>query len=114
MAFEVPAYVTDAILLISTIIEIFGILLIIFAVAHSIYRIIKIEVFHDKRFQEYENTKRTLIQKIILALDFFVASDLITLAFASTLFEIVNIALIVAIRTVLSWSLSKEIPLHRE
>jgi uncharacterized membrane protein len=114
MAPPLPAELETAILLISTIIELFGVIFLIFAVGHSVYRVAKIEVFHDKRFHEYEHTKRTLIQKIIFALDFFVASDLISLAVASTISEILNIAVIVAIRTVLSWSLSKEVHLHKE
>lgn len=114
MAFELPFFLPDLFLLVSLLIEVFGVLFLIFAVSHSIYRVIRIEAFHDNRFHEYENTKRTLIQKIILALDFFVASDLISLAVASTVVEITNIAIIVAIRTVLSWSLSKEVHLHKE
>ncbi|MEW6723006.1 MAG: DUF1622 domain-containing protein [Candidatus Micrarchaeota archaeon] len=109
-----PPELEAALLVASSVIEVFGVIFIVFAVGHSIFRVVRIEIFHDKRFAEYEHTKRTLIQKIIFALDFFVASDLIVLAVASSITDILNIAIIVGIRTVLSWSLSKEIHLHKE
>ena len=109
-----PEFIGELLLILSEIIGMVGILVIIFAVSHSVYRIIKIEVLHDKRFHEYEHTKRTLIQKMIFALDFFVAADLVKLAVLSELTDIISIAVIVAIRTVLSWSLSREVHLHKE
>lgn len=109
-----PEFMGQLLLWISEIISIFGVLVIMFAVVHSVYRIIRIEIFHDKRFHEYEHTKRTLIQKMIFALDFFVAADLIKLVVLSDLMDIIAIAVIVAIRTVLSWSLSREVHLHKE
>ena len=114
MAVNIPVEMLDLLLVIAYIIESIGIIFIIFAVAHSVLRIAKIEIFHDKRFHEYEHTKRTLIQKIIFSLDFFVSADLIRLAVLSDFADIVAVAVIVAIRTVLSWSLSREIHLHQE
>lgn len=114
MTFEVPSAVTDSLLLISALIEAIGVLIIIFAVSHSTYRLLRIEIFHDKRFHQYEHTKRTLIQKIIFALDFFVSADLLRLAALSDFSDIMTVAVIVAVRTVLSWSLSREIHLHKE
>ncbi len=114
MGFELPVGLVDFLLIISYLIEAVGVALIIFAVSHSVYRLAGIEIFHKKRFHQYEHTKRTLIQKIIFALDFFVGADLIRLAVLSDFEDIVTIAVIVAIRTVLSWSLSKEVHLHIE
>lgn len=114
MAFILPSLIIDILLIISALIEAVGILLIVFAISHSSYRILRIEVLHDKRFHQYEHTKRTLIQKIIFALDFFVAADLIRLAVLSDFSDIITVAVIVAVRTVLSWSLSREIHLHKE
>lgn len=112
--YYLPDFAAELLLITSLAINIVGILVIIFAVVHTIYRIIRIEVLHDKRFHEYEYTKRTLIQKMIFSLDFFVAADLIKLAVLSDLMDIIAIAVIVAIRTVLSWSLSREVHLHKE
>jgi uncharacterized membrane protein len=114
MSVELPEIIIDMFLLISYLIEAVGILIILFAVSHSAYRIMRIEIFHDKRFHKYEHTKRTFIQKIIFALDFFVSADLIRLAVLSDFSEIITVAIIVAIRTVLSWSLSREVHLHKE
>lgn len=114
MAFALPQAIIDAFLVISYLIEAFGVLFIIFAITHSIYRVVRIEILHDKRFHQYEHTKRTLIQKIIFALDFFVSADLIRLAVLSDFNDILTVAVIVAVRTVLSWSLSREIHLHKE
>ena len=109
-----PPDLENALLLISMVIEAFGVLIIIFGVGHSIYRIARIEILQEKRFGLYENTKRTLSQKMILALDFFVAADLVRLTVLSSLLDVMLLAIIVAIRTVLSWSLSREVHLHKE
>ncbi len=114
MAYTFPAPITDLLSIVSLVIEALALLFLIVAVFHSLYRILRIEVFHDKRFHEYEHTKRTLIQKVIFALDFLVAADLIRLAILFEFMDILKVALIVAMRTMLSWSLSKEIHLHKE
>lgn len=114
MAFTFPGPVSDLLSLISLIIEALALVFLIFAVSHSLYRILRIEIFHDKRFHEYEHTKRTMIQKLIFALDFLVAADLIRLAILFDFVDILKVALIVAMRTMLSGSLSQEIHLHKE
>ena len=91
-----------------------GMVVLIYGVLYAVYRIVKVEASPNKRFIQYEHAKRTFSQKMIFALDFFVAADLIRLAVAVTLDEIITIAFIVAIRTVLSWSLSREVHLHKE
>jgi uncharacterized membrane protein len=114
MALILPEIIIDTFLALSYLIEAVGILIILFAISHSTYRIARREIFHDKRFHQYEHTKRTLIQKIIFALDFFVSADLIRLTVLSDFSDIATVAVIVAVRTVLSWSLSREIHLHKE
>lgn len=114
MEASIPVQLADVLLIISFLIEGFGIAFVIFAAGHSIYSVVKLEVLHAKKFHKYEHTKRNFIQKIIFALDFFVAADLIRLAVLSDFTEILKIAVIVAIRTVLSWSLSREIHLHKD
>jgi uncharacterized membrane protein len=111
---EYPADIENALLIVAFIIEAFGLLIIMYAAAKSVYRILRIEILHDKHFTKYENVKRSLIQKIIFALDFFVAADLVRLALLSDFTDIFKLAIIVAIRTVLAWSLSKEIHLQKE
>jgi len=110
----VPDFAVPLLWLLSDAIALVGILLVVYAVVLTVYRMARIEILHEKRFHQYEHTKRVLTQKIILALDYFIAADLIQLALVTYFEEILNIALIVAIRTVLSWSLSREVHLHRE
>jgi uncharacterized membrane protein len=74
----------------------------------------KAELSEKKTFHIYGNSKRAFIQRLILALDFFVAADLLHLVYASEISEIIPLALIVAIRIALNWSLNKEIHLHKE
>ena len=110
----IPDFTIPALQLVSEIIVALGIILLVYAVLLTVFRMIRIERGKDKRFHQYEHTKRVLTQKMILALDFFVAADLIQLTLVSNLQEIITIAFIVAIRTVLSWSLGKEVHLHKE
>lgn len=92
-----------------------GIIIILYGCALTTVRIVAIELSKSQGFQEMEKGKRGLIQRIILALDFFVAADLLRLVVASGLDQIYSLALIVAIRTVLNWSLSKEMEqLHKD
>lgn len=91
-----------------------GALLVVYGSTQAFIKILKVELTHAKKFHSYENTKRTYVQKLILALDFFVAADLLKLVVMPNMEEIILIALIVAIRTLLNYSLSKEIHLHKE
>ncbi|MDD2655760.1 MAG: DUF1622 domain-containing protein [Candidatus ainarchaeum sp.] len=109
-----PAEIAYLLDLATVLIASVGVIILIYGVAHAVYRLVRAELFLKQKFREYEHIKRILIQKIIFALDFFVAADLIRLMVAVTLDELTSIALIVAIRTVLSWSLSREVQLHEE
>ncbi len=96
------------------ILNVMGALIVIYGSLQAFVKVLKIEFKSKKKFHPYENVKRTYVQKLILALDFFVASDLLRLVAQPTMDEIILIALIVVIRTVLNYSLSKEIHLHEE
>lgn len=98
----------------STFASLIGTLLLAYGVLITTLRTLRAELFGESRFHQNENNKRVFIQKIILALDFFVAADLLRLAVVSGWSELTNAALVVAIRTVLSWSLSREVHLHKE
>jgi len=99
---------------ITLILNIMGALIVIYGSLQAFVKILKIEFKSKKKFHPYEHTKRTYVQKLILALDFFVAADLLKLVVMPTMEEIILIAIIVAIRTLLNYSLSKEIHLHEE
>lgn len=91
-----------------------GALVVLYGSAQAFLKVLNVEFSYKKKFRAYENAKRTYVQKLILALDFFVAADLLRLVALPTLDEIILIALIVFIRTILNYSLSKEIHLHKE
>lgn len=93
--------------------EAIGILLVIYGSLLAVFGLIKIELKGKKKFHPYEHTKRVFIQKMIFGLDFFVAADLLRLV-NPTVEKIITIGGIVLIRTILSYSLSREIHLHKE
>lgn len=98
----------------ATFLSVAALVFLIHGALGAMVAVYRIEFFGKKRFHPLEHTKRRLIQKMIFALDFFVIADLIRLAFMDFLADIVQIALIVTVRTVLSWSLGREIHLHKE
>ena len=93
--------------------EAIGILLVIYGALLAVIGLISVELKRKKKFHPYENTKRVFIQKLIFGLDFFVAADLLRLV-NPTIEKIITIGAIVIIRTILSFSLSREIHLHKE
>jgi len=58
--------------------------------------------------KEYHLHRNIFVHRIILGLDFFIVADLVKLAFASAFDSLLQILLIVIIRTVLSFFLMKE------
>jgi uncharacterized membrane protein len=55
---------------------------------------------------------RRMLRGLLISLDFLVAADLLKSILVPTFTELATLAIIVAIRIVLSWSLSKEIESH--
>ena len=55
---------------------------------------------------------RRMLRGLLISLDFLVAADLLKSILVPSVTELVTLAIIVAIRIVLSWSLSKEIESH--
>jgi uncharacterized membrane protein len=53
-----------------------------------------------------------MLRGLLISLDFLVAADLLKSILVPSVIELVTLAIIVAIRIVLSWSLSKEIESH--
>ena len=99
---------------VTVVLDLMGALIVIYGSLQAFASVLKLESGSKKKFHPYENIKRTYVQKLILALDFFVAADLLKLVAMPTMEEIFLIAIIVVIRTVLNYSLSKEIHLHKE
>jgi uncharacterized membrane protein len=55
---------------------------------------------------------RRMLRGLLISLDFLVAADLLRTILDPTVTELTTLAIIVAIRIVLNWSLSKEIESH--
>jgi uncharacterized membrane protein len=108
-----PADIITALELFALFLEAIGVLLVIYGSLLAISKLIQIEIKHKKKFHPYEHAKRIFIQKMIFGLDFFVAADLLRLV-NPTVERIITIGAIVVIRTILSYSLSREIHLHKD
>lgn len=63
------------------------------------------KVKHDSLFLEH---RKKFVHRIILGLDFFIVADLVKVAFANEYDTLLQILLIVIIRTILSYFLLKE------
>jgi uncharacterized membrane protein len=72
----------------------------------AIITIIKVELL--KKPSDYNMIRADFTSKIVLSLEFFIAADLIRTVIQPTLDEVVILAVIVAIRTVVGYSLDKE------
>jgi uncharacterized membrane protein len=68
----------------------------------------------EKRREYAGQLVRRMLRGLLISIDFLVAADLLKSILVPTITELATLAIIVAIRIVLSWSLSKEIESHRE
>ncbi len=101
--------VTDLLNYVALAIDALGIILLIYGVIVAVVKMVRAELSRKNLFGDYEDAKLWFIQKIIISLDLFVASGLVRLVLATGINDILTVALTVAIRTVLSWSLTREI-----
>jgi len=67
-----------------------------------------------ERTLSVETTRIALARSLLLVLDFVVASDILKTILAPSATEVLLLAVIVAVRIALSWSLSKELDRHTE
>src|SRR5215212_3210378 len=63
----------------------------------------------EKRQEYVGQLVRHMLRGLLISLDILVAADIIKSILVPSVTELITLAFIVAIRTVLSWSLSKEI-----
>jgi len=63
----------------------------------------------EKRREYVGQLVRNMLRGLLISLDLLVAADIIKSILVPSVTELITLAFIVAIRTVLSWSLSKEI-----
>ena len=96
----------DIINYISLFFSVFGAILIFYGGLRAIIKVIRVEVL--KKSSDYNTIRADFTSKIVLALEFFIAADLIRTVIQPTLDEVIILAVIVAIRTVVGYSLDKE------
>ena len=66
----------------------------------------------EKRREYLDQLVRRMLRGLLISLDFLVAADLLKSILVPSATELITLAIIVAIRVVLNWSLSKEIESH--
>jgi uncharacterized membrane protein len=96
----------DIINYISLFFSIFGAIIIVYGGLRAIISIIEVEVL--KKSLNYNTIRSDFTTKIVIALEFFIAADLIRTVIQPTLDEVIILAVIVAIRTVVGYTLDKE------
>jgi uncharacterized membrane protein len=89
-----------------------GVVIIVWGVIITFYRILKLEFSRLKNkslYRERESVRHKFAAYLLLALEFLIAADIIATALHPTFEEIAILASIVVIRTVISYFLEKEI-----
>lgn len=92
---------------VASILSYFGALVIFYGGLRAVIGILKIEIL-KKKFS-YNDVRMDFTPKILIGLEFFVAADLIKSILEPSFNQVVILAIIVAIRTVVGFSLNREI-----
>ena len=98
---------SDIIYYISYSLALFGAVLVFYGGIRAAIMVIAREVLG--RSYEYNDIRLDFTTKIVLALEFFIAADLIKSILQPTLNDVIVLAVIVAIRTVVGYSLNTEL-----
>ncbi len=83
-----------------------GAVLIIYGGFRAIIRVLLLE-FSKPEFS-YNQIRREFTDKIVFGLEFLIASDILSTLLSPTQQELINLAVVVVIRTVLGYFLSRE------
>ncbi len=89
-----------------------GVAIIVWGVILTFFRLLKLEFSrfrHKSIYRERESVRHLFASYLLLALEFLIAADIILTVIHPTFEEIAILASIVAIRTVISYFLEKEI-----
>ena len=98
---------SEIIYYISYSLALFGAFLVFYGGIRAAIMVISREVLG--RSYEYNDIRLDFTTKIVLALEFFIATDLIKSILQPTLNDVIVLAVIVAIRTVVGYSLNAEL-----
>ncbi len=89
-----------------------GVVIIVWGVALTLFRLLKLESSrfnHKSIYRERESVRHLFASYLLLGLEFLIAADIIITVIHPTFEEIAILASIVAIRTLISYFLEKEI-----
>ena len=90
----------------ASVLGIAGAVLIIYGGLKAIVKVLILEV--RKGSYSYNIVRRELTDKIVFGLEFLIAADILTTVITPTQEELINLAVVVVIRTILGFFLSKE------
>jgi uncharacterized membrane protein len=102
---ELPAFF-DIIYFFALILGIAGAGLIVYGGLKAIVKILLLEIL--KGPHTYNLIRRELTDKIVFGLEFLIAADILSTITTPTQEELINLAVVVVIRTILGYFLSKE------
>ena len=90
------------------------IIIIVAIVAATLVEVFKISILSlkkkdDQRPQRIREMVSRMLRGLLISLDFLVAADIIKTILVPSLFELASLIVVVIIRILLSWSLSKEL-----
>ena len=102
---ELPAFL-DIIYYFWLILAVTGAVLIIYGGLKAIVKLIALEI--RKGSYTYNQIRRELTDKIVFGLEFLIAADILTTITTPSQEELINLGVIVGIRTILGYFLSKE------
>ena len=83
-----------------------GAVLIIYGGLRAVVKVLLLEI--RKGSYSYNVVRRELTDKIVFGLEFLIAADILTTVMAPTKDELINLAVVVVIRTILGYFLAKE------
>lgn len=94
--------------LLSEFFALLGIIVLFISGIRSFIKLIQIELLKNKEI-DFDKLRVYFASRILFALDFFIVADLVKTVFEPEINRIILLAIIVAIRTITSYSLNKEI-----
>lgn len=104
---DIPT-IFDIIHLCAVILGYAGAVMIIYGGFRSIVRVLLLEF--SKPSYSYNQVRREFTDKIVFGLEFLIAGDILSTLLSPTQQDLINLAVVVVIRTVLGYFLGKEKP----
>jgi uncharacterized membrane protein len=102
---QLPAFF-DIIYFFALILGIVGAALIIYGGLKAIVKVLMLEI--KRGSYTYNQIRRELTDKIVFGLEFLIAADILTTITTPTQQELINLGVVVVIRTILGYFLSRE------